>query len=168
MIYNLNFLNKSHFEIKIKTFELSDAASEKARGNRRIARQPSKCEVGPKKGGRSKGFPIFFPLISNFPQKIIEAMTRGKDVSMLFTDVVKNMATTDMELKKLIYLYIINYAKSHADLAILAINTFRKVTKKKDSNKINFSRFPRTPKIKWTPSSELWQCGPWDASESNK
>lgn len=54
-------------------------------------------------------------------------MTRGKDVSMLFTDVVKNMATTDMELKKLIYLYIINYAKSHPDLAILAINTFRKV-----------------------------------------
>ena len=54
-------------------------------------------------------------------------MTRGKDVSMLFTDVVKNMATTDLELKKLIYLYIINYAKSHPDLAILAINTFRKV-----------------------------------------
>lgn len=86
---------------------------------------------------------IFFPLIllnSSFPQKIIEAMTRGKDVSMLFTDVVKNMATTDMELKKLIYLYIINYAKSHPDLAILAINTFRKVTApKKRPNNINFS-----------------------------
>jgi AP-1 complex subunit beta-1 len=54
-------------------------------------------------------------------------MTRGKDVSMLFTDIVKNMATTDMEFKKLIYLYIINYAKSHPDLAILAINIFRKV-----------------------------------------
>lgn len=54
-------------------------------------------------------------------------MTRGKDVSMLFTDVVKNMATPDLELKKLIYLYIINYAKSHADLAIMAINIFRKV-----------------------------------------
>jgi vesicle coat complex subunit len=38
-------------------------------------------------------------------------MTRGKDVSSLFTDIVKNMVTTDMELKKLIYLYIINYAK---------------------------------------------------------
>jgi len=31
-----------------------------------------------------------------------------------------------MELKKLIYLYIINSAKSHPDLAILAINSFRK------------------------------------------
>jgi len=59
-------------------------------------------------------------------RKIIDAMTRGKDVSMLFADIVKNSMTNDMELKKLIYLYIINYAKSHPDLAILAINTFRK------------------------------------------
>lgn len=46
---------------------------------------------------------------------------------MLFMDVIKNMEEkTDMELKKLIYLYIINYAKSQPDLAILAINSFRK------------------------------------------
>ncbi len=31
-----------------------------------------------------------------------------------------------MELKKLIYLYIINYSKKNQDLAILAINTFTK------------------------------------------
>mmetsp|Transcript_98836 Transcript_98836/g.148069 ORF Transcript_98836/g.148069 Transcript_98836/m.148069 type:complete len:89 (+) Transcript_98836:61-327(+) len=53
-------------------------------------------------------------------------MTRGKDVSILFTDMVKNMVTTDLELKKLIYLYIINYARTHPDLAILAINSFRR------------------------------------------
>ena len=58
-------------------------------------------------------------------------MTRGKDVSMLFADIVKNSMTTDMELKKLIYLYIINYSKSHPDLAILAINTFRKDSRDK-------------------------------------
>ena len=52
-------------------------------------------------------------------------MTRGKDVSILFMDVVKNMGTTDMELKKLIYLYIINYAKILPDLVIMAINSFR-------------------------------------------
>ena len=45
-------------------------------------------------------------------RKIIDAMTRGKDVSMLFMDIIKNLETSDMELKKLIYLYIINYAKS--------------------------------------------------------
>lgn len=70
-------------------------------------------------------------------------MTRGKDVSMLFTDVVKNMATTDLELKKLIYLYIINYAKSHPDLAILAINTFRKVRE----TLANFKKFIKSQKF---------------------
>jgi len=38
-----------------------------------------------------------------------------------------------MELKKLIYLYIINYAKSMPDLAILAINSFRKDAKDKSN-----------------------------------
>jgi Vesicle coat complex, various subunits len=55
-------------------------------------------------------------------------MTVGKDVSMLFMDVLKNMETSNIELKKLVYLYVMNYAKSHPDLAILGINTFRKVT----------------------------------------
>lgn len=53
-------------------------------------------------------------------------MTRGKDVSMLFPDVAKNMETSNLELKKLVYLYIINYAKIMPDLAIMAINSFRK------------------------------------------
>lgn len=44
---------------------------------------------------------------------------------MLFTDVLRNMMTKNMELKKLIYLYIINYAKSKPELVILAINSFR-------------------------------------------
>ncbi len=52
-------------------------------------------------------------------------MTRGKDVSMLFIDIEKNIHTSDMELKKLIYLYLMSYAKSHPDKAILAINTLR-------------------------------------------
>jgi vesicle coat complex subunit len=45
-------------------------------------------------------------------KKIIAAMTVGKDVSNLFPHVVKCMETTSLELKKLVYLYIINYAKS--------------------------------------------------------
>lgn len=54
-------------------------------------------------------------------------MTVGKDVSSLFTDVVNCMQTENLELKKLVYLYLINYAKSQPDLAILAVNTFVKV-----------------------------------------
>jgi len=60
-------------------------------------------------------------------KKVIAAMTVGKDVSMLFTDVVNCMQTENLELKKLVYLYLINYAKSQPDLAILAVNTFVKV-----------------------------------------
>ena len=37
------------------------------------------------------------------------------------------MQTDDMELKKLVYLYLINYAKTQPDLAIMAVNTFVKV-----------------------------------------
>ena len=59
-------------------------------------------------------------------RKIIGAMTLGKDVSVLFPYIVKNMETPDLKLKKLIYLYIINYARIHTELAILATNTFQK------------------------------------------
>lgn len=57
-------------------------------------------------------------------QKTIMAMTLGKDVSALFPDVLKNIATSDLDQKKLVYLYLMNYAKSHPDLCILAVNTF--------------------------------------------
>jgi len=61
-------------------------------------------------------------------KKVIAAMTVGKDVSMLFTDVLNCIQTGNIELKKLVYLYLINYAKSQPDLAILAVNTFVKDT----------------------------------------
>eukprot|EP00499_Haloplacidia_sp_CaronLabIsolate_P005297 CAMPEP_0196780220 /NCGR_PEP_ID=MMETSP1104-20130614/7289_1 /TAXON_ID=33652 /ORGANISM="Cafeteria sp., Strain Caron Lab Isolate" /LENGTH=919 /DNA_ID=CAMNT_0042150417 /DNA_START=40 /DNA_END=2799 /DNA_ORIENTATION=+ len=60
----------------------------------------------------------------NAVKKIIAAMTVGKDVSSLFPDVLNCMQTADIELKKLVYLYLINYSKSNPDLAILAVNTF--------------------------------------------
>jgi AP-1 complex subunit beta-1 len=53
-------------------------------------------------------------------------MTVGKDVSTLFTDVVNCIQTDNLELKKLVYLYLINYAKSQPELAMLAVNTFVK------------------------------------------
>ena len=53
-------------------------------------------------------------------------MTVGKDVSALFPDVANCMQTDNLELKKLVYLYLMNYAKSQPDLAIIAVNTFVK------------------------------------------
>lgn len=60
-------------------------------------------------------------------KKVIANMTVGKDVSQLFPDVVNCGQTDDLELKKLVYLYSMNYAKSQPDLAIMAVNTFVKV-----------------------------------------
>ncbi len=60
-------------------------------------------------------------------KKVIAAMTVGKDVSLLFPDVLNCIQTPDLELKKLVYLYLMNYAKTQPDLAILAVNTFVKV-----------------------------------------
>lgn len=49
--------------------------------------------------------------------------------SALFPDVVNCMQTDNLELKKLVYLYLMNYAKSQPDMAIMAVNTFVKVSK---------------------------------------
>jgi len=57
-------------------------------------------------------------------------MTVGKDVSQLFPDVINCMQTDNLELKKLVYLYLMNYAKTQPEMAILAVNTFAKVKKK--------------------------------------
>jgi len=59
-------------------------------------------------------------------KKVIANMTVGKDVSMLFTDVLNCVQTGNIELKKLVYLYLINYSKSQPELTLLAVNTFVK------------------------------------------
>ena len=48
-------------------------------------------------------------------------MTIGKDVSALFQPVIKCLEYDDIELKKLVYLYIINYSKNKPDDAIMVI-----------------------------------------------
>lgn len=64
--------------------------------------------------------------VTDAVKKVIASMTVGKDVSSLFTDVVKSLATDQLELKKLVYLYVINYARTSPDKAILVVNTFQK------------------------------------------
>jgi vesicle coat complex subunit len=59
-------------------------------------------------------------------KKIISAMTIGRDVSKLFPNVVKCIITPDLELKKLVYLYIINYARVKPLETLLAVNALKK------------------------------------------
>uniref|UniRef100_A0A3B3ULQ2 Adaptor related protein complex 1 subunit beta 1 n=1 Tax=Poecilia latipinna TaxID=48699 RepID=A0A3B3ULQ2_9TELE len=53
-------------------------------------------------------------------------LTGDFSCSALFPDVVNCMQTDNLELKKLVYLYLMNYAKSQPDMAIMAVNTFVK------------------------------------------
>lgn len=54
-------------------------------------------------------------------------MTMGNDMGPLFPDVVGCMSIPVMEVKKMVYLYLINYAKSKPELAVMAANGFVRV-----------------------------------------
>jgi len=53
-------------------------------------------------------------------ERVIAYMTLGIDVSPLFTDMIMLAETRDMIQKKMIYLYLDNYAEQKSDLALLA------------------------------------------------
>ena len=59
-------------------------------------------------------------------KKVIAQMTLGKDLSALFQSVLKCLEYNDLEIKKLVYLYIINYSRNRPDDAIMTISSFRK------------------------------------------
>jgi len=53
-------------------------------------------------------------------------MTAGKDFSVIFQDVIRCLEHSEIELKKLVYLYIIHYSRKRPDDAIMVVNNFRK------------------------------------------
>lgn len=59
-------------------------------------------------------------------KRVIALISLGKDASTFFPDVVKNVVATSLDVKKLVYLYLVHYAEHKQDLALLAINSFQK------------------------------------------
>ncbi|NXN27887.1 AP3B2 protein, partial [Nycticryphes semicollaris] len=53
-------------------------------------------------------------------------IARGKNASDLFPAVVKNVACKNIEVKKLVYVYLVRYAEEQQDLALLSISTFQR------------------------------------------
>ncbi|KAJ2833903.1 hypothetical protein GGI24_000650 [Coemansia furcata] len=51
-------------------------------------------------------------------------MTMGNDMSPLFQEVIACMGVPDLEVKKMVYLFLINYARARAEIANLAVNGF--------------------------------------------
>ena len=59
-------------------------------------------------------------------------MTLGIDVSKLFSEMIMATGTKDHVIKKMVYLYICNYAATNPDLSLLAINTLQKDCRDED------------------------------------
>ncbi|KAK8080174.1 hypothetical protein PG997_007992 [Apiospora hydei] len=59
-------------------------------------------------------------------RRVTAMMYRGQRTLPFFSSVVKNVASPNLEIKKLVYIYLIHHAEQEPDLALLSINTIQK------------------------------------------
>ncbi|KAI9903816.1 hypothetical protein N3K66_000345 [Trichothecium roseum] len=59
-------------------------------------------------------------------RRVIAMMYRNQKTLPFFSSVVKNVASPNLEIKKLVYIYLIHHAEQEPDLALLSINTIQK------------------------------------------
>ncbi|KAG7147176.1 AP-3 complex subunit beta like protein [Verticillium longisporum] len=59
-------------------------------------------------------------------RRVISMMYRAQKTLPFFSSVVKNVASPNIEIKKLVYIYLIHHAEQEPDLALLSINTIQK------------------------------------------
>ncbi|XP_010531889.1 PREDICTED: AP3-complex subunit beta-A [Tarenaya hassleriana] len=59
-------------------------------------------------------------------KRVLALIAQGFDVSNFFPQVVKNVASQSLEVKKLVYLYLLHYAEKRPNEALLSINYFQK------------------------------------------
>lgn len=65
-------------------------------------------------------------------KRVIALMRQGDNVQVLFSSMLRCVKTSDLELKKLTYLYLTNYSLHEPEQAIMAVNTF--IQDSQDSN----------------------------------
>ncbi|OAA57056.1 ap-3 adaptor complex subunit [Niveomyces insectorum RCEF 264] len=59
-------------------------------------------------------------------RRVITMMYRGEPTLPFFSSVVKNVAASNLEIKKLVYIYVVRHAEQEPDLALLSINTIQR------------------------------------------
>ncbi|PQQ06646.1 AP3-complex subunit beta-A-like isoform X2 [Prunus yedoensis var. nudiflora] len=59
-------------------------------------------------------------------KRLLALIAQGFEVSNFFPQVVKNVASQSLEVKKLVYLYLLHYAQKRPNEALLSINYFQK------------------------------------------
>lgn len=68
--------------------------------------------------------------------KFFKKFILGRDASALFPSIVKLVASSKPELKKLVYVYLERYAQEQQELALLSISTFQRGLK--DHNQVGY------------------------------
>ncbi|KAJ5356332.1 Armadillo-like helical [Penicillium concentricum] len=59
-------------------------------------------------------------------RRVIALMYRSEPSLTFFSAVVKNVASANLEVKKLVYIYLVHHAEAEPDLALLSINAIQK------------------------------------------
>ena len=65
-------------------------------------------------------------------KKVVAYMTLGVDVAPLFSSMVIASNTKDLVIKKMVYFFLTNYARTNPDLTLLTINTLQKDCRDED------------------------------------
>lgn len=59
-------------------------------------------------------------------RRVVSMIYQNKPCLPYFSSVVKNVANPNIEIKKLVYIYLLHYAESDQDLALLSVNAIQK------------------------------------------
>ena len=59
-------------------------------------------------------------------RRVVSMIYQNKPALPYFSSVVKNVANPNIEVKKLVYIYLLHYAESDQDLALLSVNAIQK------------------------------------------
>jgi AP-3 complex subunit beta len=59
-------------------------------------------------------------------RRLVGMLSMGTDVAGAFPSVVKNVVSTNTELKKLVHMFLVHYADVEAETVLLSIATFQK------------------------------------------
>lgn len=57
-------------------------------------------------------------------KRVVDIMRTGEDVGTVFSSMLRCVKTNDLELKRLVYLYLLTYSTQEPEQAIMAVNTF--------------------------------------------
>ena len=57
-------------------------------------------------------------------KRVVALMRAGENVQTVFSSMLRCVKSSDLELKKLTYLYLVNYSAQEPEQAIMAVNTF--------------------------------------------